>query len=210
MLLQHSFLVPLPVDETWKLLLDIDRIVPAVPGAGIDHIDGDNFAGNMRVKLGAVTMAYRGQGSFVERDEERRRAVMQAAGKDTKGGGTVKAAITFEVAAAEEQSKVDVTTDLAITGKPAQFGRGLINDVGAKIIAQFADNLAQQLPAQSVSTKHGAAESLSTHPVEPVLQSEPLDLIAVAGNAVAKRALIGAAVFAALFALVHFAQRARS
>ena len=142
MQLEHSFTVPVGIDEAWRVLLDIERIAPCMPGAAIDSVDGDDFTGTVKVKLGPIGLTYKGKASFVEKDETVHRAVIDARGRDARGNGTAAAKITANLAEAGAGTEVKVVTELDITGKPAQFGRGVMVDVGNKLIGQFADCLA--------------------------------------------------------------------
>jgi len=143
--LEHSFTVPVGVDDAWRVLLDIERIAPCMPGAAIDSVDGDDFTGTVKVKLGPIGLTYKGKASFVEKDEAAHRAVIDARGRDARGSGTATAKVTATLTESGGSTKVDVLTDLDITGKPAQFGRGVMVDVGNKLIGQFADCLAGKL-----------------------------------------------------------------
>jgi carbon monoxide dehydrogenase subunit G len=143
--LEHSFTVPVGVDDAWKVLLDIERIAPCMPGAAIDSVDGDDFTGTVKVKLGPIGLTYKGKASFIEKDESAHRAVIDARGRDARGNGTASAKVTATLTETDGSTKVDVLTDLDITGKPAQFGRGVMVDVGNKLIGQFADCLAGKL-----------------------------------------------------------------
>jgi carbon monoxide dehydrogenase subunit G len=145
MQLEHSFTVPVGIDEAWKVLLDIERIAPCMPGAAVDTIDGDDFTGTVKVKLGPIALTYKGKASFVEKDEAAHRAVISAQGRDARGNGTASAKVSATLSHQGDGTKVDVVTDLDITGKPAQFGRGVMVDVGNKLIGQFADCLAGKL-----------------------------------------------------------------
>jgi carbon monoxide dehydrogenase subunit G len=153
MKLEHSFTVPVGVEDAWTVLLDIERIAPCMPGAAIDSVDGDDFTGTVKVKLGPIGLTYKGKASFVEKDAATHRAVIDARGRDSRGNGTANAKITATLTATptatpDEESAtttVHVVTDLDITGKPAQFGRGVMVDVGNKLIGQFADCLAGKL-----------------------------------------------------------------
>ncbi|MGY1744797.1 SRPBCC family protein [Blastococcus sp. SYSU D00695] len=145
MQLENSFTVPVPIDEAWRVLLDIERIAPCMPGAALDSVTGDDFTGRVKVKLGPINLTYQGKASFVEKDEAAHRAVIDARGKDQRGNGTAAAVITATLAAEGAATRVDVLTDLNITGRPAQFGRGVMTDVGNKLLGQFADKLAAQL-----------------------------------------------------------------
>ncbi len=145
MQLENSFTVPVPVDEAWRVLLDIERIAPCMPGAALDSVDGDDFTGRVKVKLGPINLTYQGKASFIEKDEAAHKAVIDARGKDQRGNGTAAAVVTAKLKAEGPITRVDVLTDLNITGRPAQFGRGVMTDVGNKLLGQFADKLAAQL-----------------------------------------------------------------
>ncbi len=145
MQLENSFTVPVPIDEAWRVLLDIERIAPCMPGAALDTVDGDDFTGRVKVKLGPINLTYQGKASFIEKDEAAHKAVIDARGKDQRGNGTAAAVVTAKLAAEGAITRVDVLTDLNITGRPAQFGRGVMTDVGNKLLGQFADKLAAQL-----------------------------------------------------------------
>jgi uncharacterized protein len=152
MRLDHEFTVPVPAAQAWPVLLDIDRIAPCMPGATVTKIDGDDFEGTVKVKVGPITVTYGGTASFLEKDEAQRIAVIEARGKETRGSGTATARVTaqlFEDSA--DSTRVAVTTDLSITGKPAQFGRGVMVDVGNKLLNRFADCLAGELGSDSVA-----------------------------------------------------------
>jgi carbon monoxide dehydrogenase subunit G len=143
--LEHTFTVPAELKHAWQVLLDIERIAPCMPGASIDSIDGDDFTGTVKVRLGPIGLTYKGKASFIEKDETAHRAVISAQGKDARGNGTASATVTATLSARGDGTLVEVRTDLNITGKPAQFGRGVMVDVGNKLIGQFADCLAGKL-----------------------------------------------------------------
>jgi uncharacterized protein len=158
--LEHSFTVPVGIDEAWKILLDIEQVGACMPGAVIDSIDGDDFTGTVKVKLGPINLSYKGKASFIEKDEAARRAVIDARGRDARGNGTAAAKVTATLTEDAGSTKVQVNTDLDITGKPAQFGRGVMVDVGNKLLGQFADALAATLQGSSapeVATESPAA-----------------------------------------------------
>jgi carbon monoxide dehydrogenase subunit G len=160
--LENSFTVPVPIDEAWRVLLDIERIAPCMPGAALDSVDGDDFTGRVKVKLGPINLTYQGKASFIEKDEAVHKAVIDARGKDQRGNGTAAAVVTAKLAAEGKITRVDVLTDLNITGRPAQFGRGVMTDVGNKLLGQFADKLAAQLgegDAQGDAARASAAAS---------------------------------------------------
>ncbi|MFL6162495.1 MAG: SRPBCC family protein [Jatrophihabitantaceae bacterium] len=145
MQLEHTFTVPAGVEQAWQVLLDIERVAPCMPGASLETIDGDQFTGTVKVRLGPIGLTYKGKASFVEKDEAAHRVVIDAQGRDSRGNGTASAKVTATLAEAGAQTEVVVRTDLTITGKPAQFGRGVLADVGNKLIGQFADCLAGKL-----------------------------------------------------------------
>lgn len=145
MRLDHSFMVPVPMQEAWPVLLDVPRIALCMPGATLDEVDGNEFRGRVRVKVGPITVSYQGTAHLAEVDAAARKVVMDANGKESRGSGSVKATITAILSDAGGQTRVEVATELAITGKPAQFGRGLMTDIGGKIIDQFAARLAEEI-----------------------------------------------------------------
>ncbi len=160
MKLEHGFTVPVGIDDAWKVLLDVETIAPCMPGAALGEVDGDNFTGTVKVKLGPISMTYTGKASFTEKDETAHKAVIEASGKDKRGGGTAAANVTATLTAdAPAQTTVSVVTDLNITGKPAQFGRGVMADVGNKLIGQFADCLAAKIEAGEVGDGGGSPDA---------------------------------------------------
>lgn len=159
--LQHSFTVPVSAREAFAVLRDVQRIAPCMPGATVDEVDGDKFTGRVKVKLGPVQVTYRGEAEYAEVDEERFQATLVARGREARGSGTAQATVTARLEEQGDSTTVHVTTDLAITGRPAQFGRGVMADVGEKLIGQFADCLAGEL------ARGGAGAPVSTVPGEP-------------------------------------------
>jgi carbon monoxide dehydrogenase subunit G len=144
--LNHRFTVPAPIDETWSAFNDLERVAPCFPGAALTSVEGDDFTGTCKIKLGPISMQYGGSGKFLERDEGAYRAVIEAKGKDKRGNGTAAATVTAQlIAEGEASTNVEVVTDLAITGKPAQFGRGVMQDVSDKLLGQFATCLETRL-----------------------------------------------------------------
>ena len=143
--LTHRFTVPTGVEETWAHFEDIASVAECFPGAQVTSADGDTFAGSVKVKLGPIALVYNGSGTFVEKDEAAKRFVVDAKGKDKRGNGTAGAHVTVTMADAGGSTDVSVQTDLAITGKPAQFGRGVMQDVSDKLLGQFVDCLEQRL-----------------------------------------------------------------
>jgi carbon monoxide dehydrogenase subunit G len=146
--LQHTFTVPAPIDRAWSTLLDVEGVAPCFPGASLTGVEGEEFSGTVKVKLGPVSLQYVGKGRFVERDESARRVVLEANGTDKRGNGTAGATVQARLEPdGEGVTRVVVDTDLKVTGRPAQFGRGLLQDVGGKIIEQFASCLASRMSA---------------------------------------------------------------
>ena len=144
--LEHEFTVAAPVDRAWTTLIDLDKVVPCMPGAALTSYDGEAFEGTVKVKLGPVSMTFAGKGRFVERDEATRTMVVEASGRDSRGGGTAKATIhAVLVPAGDDATDVKVKTDMAVTGRVAQFGRGMIADVSSRLLGQFTDCLAGKL-----------------------------------------------------------------
>ena len=150
--LTHQFTVPTSVEETWDSFLDIGSMAECFPGAQVTSAEGDAFTGTVKVKLGPIAMVYAGSGTFVEKDETARRLVVEAKGRDKRGNGTAGANATLTMAPEGTGTKVEIVTDLAVTGKPAQFGRGVMQDVSDKLLGQFVACLEQKsAPAQDDS-----------------------------------------------------------
>lgn len=174
MILEHSFTVPTDAATTWRTLLDVEQVAPCMPGARLDSIDGDDFTGQVRVKIGAIQMAYKMEGRFADKNEAERIAVIEGAGKEKRGGGNVRATIQLHVVPAGAHTEVRVETDLAITGKPAQFGRGALDDIGAKILGQFAANLSAMIAADEEPVQEaGGAEAAPARPSAEAAVSAP-------------------------------------
>jgi uncharacterized protein len=193
--LEHQLSIPAPIDVVWPALLDPERVAPCVPGANLTGVDGDSFTGTVKVKVGPITLLYKGTGTFSEQDEQARRAVLKASAKDTRGNGTVNATVTLTLAEEGERTSGVVATDLSITGKPAQFGRGLIADVGGKIVEQFAACLSEKLAAPAV-----AADTEPESGAPASAETEPLDLVHYARHSALKR--VGPLVAAAVLVLI--------
>jgi carbon monoxide dehydrogenase subunit G len=182
MKLEHGFTVPASVEDTWAALNDLQRVVPCFPGASLTAVEGADFKGACKVKLGPISLVYTGSGRFVERDESAHRAVLEAKGRDKRGNGTASAKVVAQLASAGPGSTtVDVETDLSITGKPAQFGRGVMQDVSDKLLAQFVECLKTTLgePEPSPPTRPAPP----TPPAEPAPPTPPADIAPSAGPA---------------------------
>jgi carbon monoxide dehydrogenase subunit G len=145
--LSHRFTVPIGVEETWAHFNDIASVAECFPGAQVTAADEDSFSGSVKVKLGPIALQYNGSGTFVEKDAEAHRFVVDAKGKDKRGNGTAGAKVTVSMTETAGSTEVSVETDLAITGKPAQFGRGVMQDVSDKLLGQFVSCLEQRLAA---------------------------------------------------------------
>ncbi|WP_020666694.1 SRPBCC family protein [Amycolatopsis nigrescens] len=216
MKLEHEFTVPASLDEVWRAVLDPERVAPCMPGATLTEVDGDSFKGTVKVKLGPISLLYKGSAEFVTKDEAARKVVVKAAGKDARGAGTAAATVTLTLTEEGGSTTGKVDTDLSITGRPAQFGRGLISEVGGKLLDSFAACLSEKLAAPAAE----AQEEIEPEPVappKPKLESvkpaeqpeaEPIDLFDYAGDSVLKRLAPVLAVAAAVFAVLAL-RRAR-
>ena len=159
--LDHSFIVPVPPDRAWEVLLDVERIAPCMPGATVEEFDGEVVTGRIRVKVGPVSLTYRGTAKFTERDPDTRVVVVNASGKETRGAGTASAAVRASLVPSGEGTEVSIHTTMNVTGRPAQFGRGVIAEVGGKLVEKFAENLAQMISDGGVGPDRadGAADA---------------------------------------------------
>lgn len=225
MRIENSFTVGLPAEDAWKVLLDVERIAPCMPGAELQEVAGDEYRGIVKVKLGAITAQYKGAVRFAEVDEVGRRIVLKAEGRETRGQGNASATVTATLTdAGDGATRVVIETDLTISGKIAQFGRGVMADVSAKLLAEFAGCLerevlagdaappqaepaptaaevvADEIAGVAVDSPERAARLVTA--VAPESESrtvhskpaEPVDLLAVAGGSVAERAIPAAIV----------------
>jgi carbon monoxide dehydrogenase subunit G len=224
--LDHEFSVPARIEDVWTAVVDPERVAPCMPGATLGEVDGDSFRGTVKVKLGPISLMYKGTGEFLEKDEQARRVVIKASGKDARGAGTASATVTVTLTAAGGSTTGAVATDLSVTGKPAQFGRGMISEVGGKILKSFAACLAEKLGSTPESTPAPAPVTQSTGSApkeEPAPkqehsapraerppEAEAIDLFDYAGGSVAKRlgpVVAGAAVVLAVLAVVRGMRR---
>ena len=184
--LTNEFRVPLAVDEAWVVLTDIERIAPCMPGAALEGVDGDEYRGTVKVKVGPMTAQYKGTVRFVERDDTTHKAVLRAEGRETKGQGNAAATITATITPEGDGAAVSVVTDLTISGKVAQFGRGVLGDVSSRLMGQFVDCLEKDLAASLEPSIPGSGDVAPLR--EPPATVEPVDLVSTAGVPVAKRA----------------------
>ncbi len=230
--LTNEFDVEVPVEEAWAVLTDLERIAPCMPGAQLTEVEGEEFRGTVKVKVGPITAQYKGVARFAEKDDVARRAVIDAQGRDTRGQGNANALITASLAAEGAGTRVTVNTDLKLTGKVAQFGRGAIADVSGALLDQFVSCLEHDLlsgdalatgddgsddgstaePVAASTSEESAGAQAATAGAEPAApgvrkidsaEAEAVDLLAVAGGTIAKYA-IGAivAVVVVVFLLV--------
>jgi carbon monoxide dehydrogenase subunit G len=193
--LRNTFTVPVGMDEAWKVLLDVRALAPCMPGATVDAVQGDDVLGQVKVKLGPIAITYKGKVTFVERDEEKHRVVLDASARETRGSGTASARISAGMEPAADGTEITVVTDLNVTGKPAQFGRGVMADVSQRIVGEFAGNLAREIQGGLLQETGGTARGVPTAedlqaapaPVATVNGSRPsadsLDLFAAVGGA---------------------------
>lgn len=212
MKLENTFRIPVPAADAWPVLLDLERIAPCVPGAVLTSRDGDDFHGKIKVKLGPVGLTYNGIIKVVSQDETAKVAVLEGGGREARGNGTAKAVITCRLVESAGVTDVFVDTDLAITGKPAQFGRGALADVAGSLIGTFADNLAAEITAAAPGTAPPTAPEAAPEPgpasvthITPRPAAEPIDLMAASGVTPERQLLLGlgAAVVALLLLLVR-------
>jgi carbon monoxide dehydrogenase subunit G len=163
--LNHSFTVPVGADTAFEVLTDIERIAPCMPGAAVDSVDGDEFTGSVKVKVGPMQVTYRGTARYAELDRDNHSAVIEARAQETRGSGTANATISAKLdEQGDDETQVTVVSNLSITGRPAQFGRGVMNEVGAKLLGQFADCLSTKLSGQDEEPEEEpeAAETTTT------------------------------------------------
>jgi carbon monoxide dehydrogenase subunit G len=213
--IQDEFRVDVPVEEAWRVLTDVERIAPCMPGAQLQEIEGDEFRGIVKVKVGPITAQYKGVARFTERDDANHRAVIRAEGRDTRGQGNASATVTAVLVPDATGTRVTIDSDVTITGKVAQFGRGVIADVSGKLLAQFVDNLERDVlagssgsesasggsagsdaPAAPAATETPAAGAVSTPPTPSegprtidAPEAQPVDLLRTAGAPVLKRVI---------------------
>jgi carbon monoxide dehydrogenase subunit G len=227
----NEFTVNRPIDEAWPLITDLERIAPCLPGAELQEVEGETYRGVVKVKLGAISSQFKGEAHFVERDDENYRAVIKGSGRDTGGRGNASAEISAQAESLSPTStRVAVTTDLHITGKVAQFGRGIMGDVSSKLMAQFADNLNEMIDEQGVAAPTSTDESTATangtgttsdapsadapsadEAAPPKIRkidgpaTEPIDLMEVGGSSLLKRVV--PAVIAVMLVLLLLRRR---
>jgi len=213
--LNHEFIVNVPVNDAWIILTDLERIAPCLPGAQLTEVEGDTYRGQVKIKVGPIVAQFKGQASFVTRDDAAHTASLKGEGRDTTGKGTASAIITAQLTSVTPTStKCTVVTELTISGKVAQFGRGALADVSDKLLKQFSENLNQLIasaPAATstpAATSAPAAEAAAASPeIRKIDSAEvaPLDLLGTAGAPILKRAIpVVVALIAVVIAAIKF------
>ena len=216
--LQNSFVVPSDIETAWKTLQDVEGLAPCMPGATLTSHDGDDMTGSVKVKLGPVAMTFAGQARFVSKDEATHTMVIEGSGKETKGTGTAKGVVTAVlVEEAPDRTRVDINTEFSITGKAAQFGRGVMQDVAGRIIDQFSANLAATMTASgaaAAAAESAASGETAAAPTTPAPQAatlphheDSIDLLGTAGAPVLKRAIPAAIAAVVVIAIVVWVVR---
>jgi carbon monoxide dehydrogenase subunit G len=233
MQLENKFTIAAPIEEAWAALNNPETVAPCFPGATLTEYENDSFTGTVKVKLGPISLTYKGKGTYIDRDDANHKVVIDATGRDSRGNGTAAAKVTGSMkAAGPDKTEVTMVTDMSITGRPAQFGRGVISDVADKIIGQFssclADKLAdkQEAPAPAAtSSANGAAAPAAgaSAPAAPAAVTTPrpassptrssvdaIDLLDSAGAPVLKRLAPVGGALAVLLAIFVIIRRLRS
>jgi uncharacterized protein len=188
--LDNSFTVPVPPEQAWDVLLDVQTIAPCMPGASVTSVDGDEIQGQVKVKLGPLSLSYKGTAKFTEKDQATHTISIEATGKETRGAGTASATVQASLKPADgaDETLVSIHTSLNVTGRPAQFGRSLLPEVSGKLIAQFATNLqalinadgaaATGTPAAATPAAEGAATETAAEGADEASAGEPAPVAA--------------------------------
>lgn len=205
---EHEFTVPVPIEQAWAVLLDVERVAPCLPGAALDVFEGEEFTGRMKVKVGPITVTYRGSATFEDVDKDAHTLTLRASGKEARGSGTAAATVKARLTPGDGSTAVAVETTFNVTGRPAQFGRGVMAEVGSKLIDRFAVNLAEllaepvpEVPKEEAPKPEAPAEGdrhLAAVPEPEVRPSgttrtsltpdeEALNLLEIAGRPLLKR-----------------------
>lgn len=225
--LTNEFRVEVPVDHAWRTLTDVETIAPCLPGAQLQEVEGDEYRGTVKVKVGPITAQYKGTARFVEQDEATHRAVLEASGRDTRGQGNASATITAVLVPDGDGTKVTVDTDLHVTGRVAQFGRGVLADVSHKILDQFVDQLHDtvlraeghppvpdfELELEPGPEPSGALPAAGAPPAVRRIdhpEAEAVDLVSAAGAPVLKRLVPIVVVVLVVLVLLGWRRRRRS
>ncbi len=211
--LKNEFRVSVPIDVAWAVLTDLERVAPCMPGAELKEVEGDEYRGVVKVKVGPITAQYKGTARFLEKDDAQHRAVLRAEGRDTRGQGNASATVVATATPDEGGTLVSIETDLSITGKVAQFGRSIMGDVSAKMLGEFADRLEADVLSESSTAKPesespgasspeveeapGIPETSSVRTIHSA-PAEPVDLMGTAGPSILKRVIPVAAAIAVI------------
>jgi uncharacterized protein len=218
--LDNSFTVPVPPEQAWDVLLDVERIAPCMPGASVTSVEGDQIEGQVKVKLGPLSLTYKGTAKFTDKDQDNRKIAIEATGKETRGAGTASANVQASLTPGDAAGStlVAIHTSLNVTGRPAQFGRSLLPEVSGKLIAQFASNLEALIAADSPAAEvtdapegagtaddsSGEAASVAAKPAAPAMkQEESLNAFKFVVVPVLKRVIPVAAVGAAIAIVIR-------
>jgi carbon monoxide dehydrogenase subunit G len=186
--LNNEFRVAVPTAKTWEFLTDVERVAPCLPGATLLSVDGDEFTGAVKVKVGPITVSYKGEAAFQEKDAAAQRMVLKANGKETRGNGNAAAVVTAQLKDEGDATSVVITTDLTISGKAAQFGRGVLADVATNLIGQFAKRLEVELLGGSTPTAAATATTAAAAPTAAQADAgDSVDLLKVVALPLAKR-----------------------
>lgn len=211
--LTNEFRVDADPATAWAVLTDLERIAPCMPGAQLNEVVGDVYQGTVKVKVGPISAQYKGSASVVERDEVNRRVVVKADGKDTRGQGKASAVVTAALSPDGSGTKVSVGTELTISGKVAQFGRGVLADVSAKLLEQFVESLESTVlaPPSDAAAAVAGSPPVETPTAPGVVRPEPapIDLLGAAGAPLAKRVVPVAAVIGLIWLLSVLFRRQR-
>ena len=183
--LNNDFEVSAPIEKVWEVINDVELIAPCLPGAQLEEVENDEYRGFVKIKVGPITAQYKGVAKFVEKDDSNHRVVIRGEGRDTRGAGNGAGDITASLEPTEEGTLVTVVTDLKITGKVAQFGRGVMADISKKLMGQFADNLSELVLAEGGDSPSSKSEDSDNQ--EP----EAIDLLSVAGSSIGKKLVPG-------------------
>mgnify|MGYP001610907129 CR=1 FL=1 len=198
---KYRFALPVSVDEAWPILLDLPRVAPCMPGAAIESGDGEAYVGRMKVKLGPIEMAYRGDLRFVERDDAAHRLKVEGVGKELRGGGGARAVVTMAAVPAAGGCEVSIDSDYSLSGRAAQFGSGMIDEIGGKLMKEFVTRLEKLIRARGEGVAAVAAPSAAAIASAPAAPAAPdvfsagtddndaLDLVGLAWGPVVSRAI---------------------
>ena len=204
--LVNEFSVEAPIERVWSFFTNVELIAPCLPGAQLQEIEGEEYRGIVKVKVGPISAQYKGAATFIEKDESNYRIVLRGEGRDTRGAGNASADIEAQLVSNGDQTDVTVSTELKITGKAAQFGRGVMADISKKLMAQFADNLSELITGDTevedtATQEEAPSEGEDKTESVRILDSEEVeavDLLSTAGAPVLKRALLLMAIAAAI------------